>query len=83
MKFTELMVKKALDKKLTLIMTTHTDIIPITIGKLVIKRVLNPEDVKIYYFKRDPWTKLSEIKLYEDGTLESLPDTETLLTHLF
>jgi len=81
--FTEHIVKKALDKKLTLVMTTHSDIPPITVGKLIAKKHLTPEEVKVYYFKRDPWTKTSEIKVYEDGTLESLPDTEELITHLF
>jgi len=83
MEFTERMIKRALDRKLTLIMTTHSDIPPTTMGKLVTKKVLKSEDIKIYYFKRDPWTKLSEIKLYEDGTLEGLPDTEELITRLF
>jgi energy-coupling factor transporter ATP-binding protein EcfA2 len=82
-KFTENMVKTVLDRKLTLIMTTHSDIPPITVGKLIAKKHLTPEEVKVYYFKRDPWTKTSEIKVYEDGTLESLPDTEELITHLF
>lgn len=83
MEFTEHIAKRVLDKKITLIMTTHSDIPLTTIGKLVAKKALKAEDIKIYYFKRDPWTKLSEIELYEDGTLESLPDTEKLITRLF
>ena len=39
--------------------------------------------LKYNYLTRDPWTKLSEIELYEDGTLESLLDTEKLITRLF
>ena len=81
--FTERITKRVLDKDITLIMTTHSDIPLITIGKLVAEKVLRAADVKIYYLTRDPWTKLSEIKVYEDGTLESLPDTEKLITHLF
>jgi len=81
--FTERIVKSALDKEVTLLMTTHSDIPLITIGKLVSERVLRPEEVKVYYFKRDPWSKVSEIAVYEDGTLESLPDSEELVTHLF
>jgi len=84
--FTELIVRRALERKLTVVATTHSDIVPITIGKLVAKRELRPEDVKVYYFKRDganPWTRVSEIKVYEDGTLETLPDLEELVTHLF
>jgi len=81
--FTEHMVKRVLDRKLTLLMTTHSDIPLTTMAKLVTKGILKSKDVKIYNFKRDPWTTLSEIKLYEDGTLESLPDTEELITRLF
>jgi len=81
--FTEHIVKRVLNKKSTLIMTTHADIPLITMGKLITEKVLKPEEIKVYYFKRDPWTKISEIKMYEDGTMESLPDTEELITHLF
>jgi predicted ATPase len=81
--FTEHIVKRILDKRLTLIMTTHSDIPIITMGKLVTEKVLKPEEIKIYYFKRDPWTKVSEIKVYEDGTFENLPDTEKLISYLF
>jgi hypothetical protein len=81
--FTEHIVRRVLNKKTTLIMTTHSDIPLITIGKLVSEKVLKPEEIKIYYFKRDPWSKISEVKVYGDGTLESLPDTEELITHLF
>ena len=83
MEFTERIAKRVLDKEITLIMTTHSDIPLTTIGKLVAEKALRAADVKIYYLTRDPWTKLSEIKVYEDGTLESLPDTEKLITHLF
>jgi hypothetical protein len=81
--FTERIVKRVLDRRLTLIMTTHSDIPPITMGKLITEKVLRPEEIKVCYFKRDPWTKVSEIKVYEDGTIESLPDIEELITHLF
>lgn len=81
--FTEHIVKTVLNKKLTLIMTTHSDIPLITIAKLVAEKMLKVNDIKTYYFKRDPWTKLSEIKFYEDGTIENLPDTEELIARLF
>jgi len=81
--YTEEIIKKSLDKKITLILVTHSDIPLITIGDLIVKKILKPEEVKVYYFKRDPWTKISEIKVYEDGTIESLPDSEELITHLF
>jgi len=81
--FSERIVKSALGKKVTLLMTTHSDIPLITIGRLVSKGDLSPEEVKVYYFKREPWTRVSEIAVYEDGTLESLPDSEELIAHLF
>jgi energy-coupling factor transporter ATP-binding protein EcfA2 len=81
--FTEHIVKKVLNKKTTLIMTTHSDLPLITMGKLITEKVLKPEEIKVYYFKRDPWSKIFEIKVYEDGTLESLPDTEELIARLF
>lgn len=83
MRFTRQMVERVLDKKLTLIMTTHSDIPLTTMAKLAAEGMLKPDDVKIYYLTRDPWTKASEIKLYADGTLDSLPDTEELIIHLF
>ena len=83
MEFTKRIVKRTLERGLTTIMTTHSDIPILTIAKLISEGQLNPEDVKIYYFTRDPWTKLREIKVYEDGTLDSLPDTEELVAHLF
>jgi AAA15 family ATPase/GTPase len=85
--FTEHIVKKVYNKRSTLIMTTHSDITLLALGKLVSEeKILKPEEIKIYYFKRDkcdPWSKISEIKMYEDGTLDSLPDTEEVITKLF
>lgn len=83
MEFTENIVERVLDKKLTLITTTHSDIPLTTMAKLVREENLKAKDVKIYYFKRDPWAQISEIRLYEDGTLEHLPDAEELITRLF
>jgi predicted ATPase len=81
--FAELMVKRALERGLTLIATTHSDLSLLTIGKLVEQGVLRPRDVKIYYFKRDPWTRASEIRIYEDGTIEGWPDIDKAIAHLF
>ena len=83
MEFTEHIVKRVLNRKLTLIMTTHSDIPLTTMAKLVAEGKLKIEDIKVFYFKRDPWTKISEIKFFEDGTIEQLPDTEKLITYLF
>ncbi len=83
--FTEHIVDRVLNNNLTIIMTTHTEIIPLTIAQLIVKgeAEINARDVKIYYFTRDPWTRLSEVKIYEDGTLEGLPDVEKITEHLF
>ncbi len=37
------------------------------------KKRLTPEELKLYYFKRDkedPWTGVQKIKVYEDGSIE-------------
>lgn len=81
--FTEHIVNRALERDLTIIMTTQSDIPILTIGKLISKKALNVNNVKIYYLKREPWTRIREIKIYEDGTFETLPDSEELVTRLF
>ncbi|MEM1611444.1 MAG: AAA family ATPase [Sulfolobales archaeon] len=83
MDFTKHVIKRVMERKSYIIMTTHSDIPLHVVSKLVVEGSLKAEDVKIYYFKRDPWTMVSEIKIYEDGTLESLPDSEELITRLF
>ena len=86
MDFTKQIARRALDKDFTVIMTTHSDIIPLTLAKLVGDGVLRIEDLKIYYLRRsaeDPWTNLSDIKVYEDGTVEGFPDAEEVVSHLF
>jgi len=78
--------KLALDKNLTVVMTTHSEIIPLSIAKLVEVGKLKPDDVRIYYLtrsKEEPWTKIRKIDVYEDGTLEELPDSEKITAQLF
>jgi hypothetical protein len=85
--FAELVVRHVLERELTLIGTTHSDIFLLTLGKLVEKGILKPRDVKVYYFTREkdrsPWTKASEIKVYENGTIEGWPDIDEVVVHLF
>ncbi|MEM0202385.1 MAG: AAA family ATPase [Archaeoglobaceae archaeon] len=84
--FTEKIVERTLEKELTLVITTHSDVPLLTIAKLVMDGRLKPKNVKIYYFKRseeNPWTTLSEIKILEDGTLEGWPDMEEVVSRLF
>jgi AAA15 family ATPase/GTPase len=76
----------ALSKKLTIVMTTHSEIIPLSIAKLVEEDKLKPNDVRIYYLtrsKEEPWTKIRKIEVYENGTLEELPDSEKVTALLF
>jgi hypothetical protein len=83
MEFTEYIVSRVLDKNLTLITTTQSDIPLLTLGRFVRIGNLRADDVKIYYFTRTPWTKVKEIKVYDDGVIESLPDFEEVVAKLF
>ncbi len=76
----------AIRKNLTIVMTTHSEIIPLSIAKLVEVGKVTPSDVKIYHLMRsreEPWTKIKKIDVYEDGTLEELPDSEKITALLF
>lgn len=76
----------AIRKNLTIVMTTHSEIIPLSIAKLVEVGKVTPSDVRIYYLMRsreEPWTKIKKIDVYEDGTLEELPDSEKITALLF
>jgi len=80
------MFRTAVKRNLTLVVTTHSEIIPLAIGKFVEAGELKSKDVKIYYFERSgksPWTRLRMIKVYEDGTLDELPDSEKTTASLF
>jgi hypothetical protein len=83
MELTERMVRGAIERRLTLVTTTHSDLLLSAVGKLVEGGILRPEDVRAYYLKRDPWTRASEIKVYEDGTMEGWPDMDEVVARLF
>jgi predicted ATPase len=77
MEYVERLVKVVEEKDATVIATTHSDVVVLTLAKLVAQHRLKPEeDVKVYYFVRDPWTRAEEVKIYPDGTVEKLPDWE-------
>ena len=80
---TRFIAKAANKKNLTIVMTTHSEIMPLALTKLVEDKILLPKDIKIYYFKRKPWTRTRLIKVYDDGTLEGLPDSEEATVKLF
>jgi energy-coupling factor transporter ATP-binding protein EcfA2 len=76
----------ALSKNLTVVMTTHSEILPLSIAKLIENGSLTVDDVRIYYLmrsKEEPWTTIKKIDVYEDGTLEELPDSEKITAQLF
>ena len=82
----EKIVDLAVKKDLTVIITSHSEIIPLSIAKLVEEDKLKPDDVRIYYLtrsKEEPWTKIRKIEVYENGTLEELPDSEEVTARLF
>lgn len=67
------LVDAAKEKELTLVLTTHSEIIIHALLSEVEKKRLTPEELKLHYFKRDkehPWTEVQEIKVYEDGSIE-------------
>lgn len=77
---------KAVDRGLTLVVTTHSDIALQTIAKTVEEGGIRHDQVAVYYFERsreDPWTRVRELKVYEDGTIEELPDVARAVTLLF
>jgi hypothetical protein len=82
----ENVVDVAINKKLTVVITTHSEIIPLSIAKLVEGRDVSVDDVRIYYLERtkdEPWTNVRRIEVYEDGTLDELPDSEKVTAYLF
>lgn len=73
----------AVKKKLTVIMTTNSDITLHTLSKLIVEGIIKPEYVTVYYLERKPWTVAREIKVYEDGTMDELPITEKVIELLW
>jgi len=80
------MARSATERNLTLVMTTHSDIVIQAVAKAVEERAVKPDHVAVYYLERSreyPWTRVRRIGVYEDGTLEELPDAEKIVTMLF
>ncbi len=78
--------KFAIKKDLTIVMMTHSEIIPTYLAKLVETGTIKKDNVNIFYLRRnktDPWTKINKIEIYEDGTLDELPDSEEVVARLF
>jgi hypothetical protein len=83
MEYVERLVKIVEEKDVTVVMTTHSDLVVLTLAKLAAQRRLRAEDVKVYYFTREPWTRAEEVKIFPDGTVEKLPDWEEATAALF
>jgi len=67
-------------------MTTHSDLVVQAVAKAVEERTVKPGQVAVYYFERShehPWTRVRRIGVYEDGTVEELPDAEKVVAMLF
>ncbi len=83
---TKYIAEEVIKRKLTVIITTHNDIIVRTLAKAVEERKIRPSDVAVYYFERgpeNPWTRVRKLEIYEDGSIEELPDAEKIITALF
>ena len=83
---TKEIVHKAIEKHLTIIMTTHNDLLVRAIAKAIEEGTATPSDIAIYYLERskeNPWTKTRRIAVYEDGTVEEYPHAEGVITKLF
>ena len=67
------LIKAVKEKDLTLVLTTHSEMIIHSVLKEIEKGDINPDDVKLHYFIRSeqkPWTEIKEIIVHEDGSLE-------------
>ena len=79
-------VRVAVDRKLTLVMTTHSDILLHAVAKAVEEKRISHEHVSVYYLYRDHqevWSRARKLKVYEDGTFEELPGVEEVISKLF
>jgi len=80
---TKFIAKGASEREVTIVMTTHSEVMPLALAKLVEERIISAKDVRIYYFERKPWTGVRLIEVYDDGTLGELPDSEETTIRLF
>ena len=80
------MARRAVEGKLTLVVTTHNDLILHSLAKLVEAKTIKPEDVTVYYLERSsekPWTTARRIHVYEDGTFEEIPHVAEVISRVF
>jgi len=82
----EFMARRAVEGRLTLVVTTHSDLILHSLAKLVEVKAIKPEDVTVYYLERGsekPWTTARRIHVYEDGTFEEIPHVAEVISRVF
>jgi len=76
---------RAVNRGLTVVMTTHSDLVIRAVAKAV-EEMARPDNVAIYYLERSeerPWTAVKRIAVYEDGTLEEYPHADEVIVALF
>jgi energy-coupling factor transporter ATP-binding protein EcfA2 len=82
----EFMARKAVEGRLTLVVTTHSDLILHSLAKIVEAGVIKPGDVTVYYLERGsekPWTTAKRIHVYEDGTFDEIPHVTEVISRVF
>ena len=82
----EFMARKAVEGRLTLVVTTHSDLVLHSLAKIVEAGVIKPGDVTVYYLERGsekPWTTAKRIHVYEDGTFDEIPHVTEVISRVF
>ncbi len=76
----------AVEKDLTIVMTTHSDILLQAIAKAVEEKLIRHSNVAVYHLERCreyPWSAARRLNVYEDGTMDPIPDSEKVVAALF
>ncbi len=78
--------KVANSRNINIVLTTHSDTLVYMVAKQVEKKVLKPDDIRIYYVYRDKehiWTQCKRLEIYEDGFVEDIPHVSEVLSRIF
>ncbi len=79
-------VKAVKEKDLTVVITTHSELVPLTLCKCVRDGMIDVSDVSVYYLERSiesPWTKVRRLEIDKSGYMEPIPAVEEVAVHLF
>lgn len=75
-------IARAVDSA-TFVLTTSNADVPTILAKLVKDKKLSVDKLALYYLKyENRETKVKPIKVYEDGTVEELPEVEAFLNYV-